>query len=71
MERTFIIIKLDAIEKNLVEEIIKRLENKNLRIVKKKLLNLSKEQVNKFTSIFPKSVRPLQKLNGRKIRQGL
>ena len=43
MEKTFVMIKPDGVQKKLVGEIIKRLENKGLNIEDIKMLKISKE----------------------------
>lgn len=43
-ERTLVIIKPDGVEAGLIGEVIKRLENKRLRIVQVKFLKISKKQ---------------------------
>lgn len=43
MERTFVIIKPDAVQRGLIGEIITRLERRGLRIVAMKLVQLSEE----------------------------
>ncbi len=43
MERTFVMIKPDAVQRGLIGEIISRLERKGLKIVAMKMLNVSKD----------------------------
>jgi nucleoside-diphosphate kinase len=43
MERTFVMIKPDAVQRGLIGEIISRLEKKGLKIVAMKMINVSKE----------------------------
>ena len=43
MERTFVMIKPDAVQRGLVGEIIARLERKGLKIVAMKMLHVSRE----------------------------
>lgn len=43
MERTFIMIKPDGVQRNLVSEIIRRFETKGFKLVGLKLLSVSKE----------------------------
>lgn len=43
MERTFVMIKPDAVQRGLIGEIISRLERKGLKIVAMKMLNVSRE----------------------------
>jgi nucleoside-diphosphate kinase len=48
MERTFSIIKPDAVAKNVIGEIYSRFERAGLRIVASKMLHMSKEQAEGF-----------------------
>lgn len=48
IERTFSIIKPDAVAKNVIGEIVSRFEKNGLRIVASKMLQLSKEQAEGF-----------------------
>ena len=48
IERTFSIIKPDAVAKNVIGEIYSRFENNGLRIVAAKMLHLSQEQAEGF-----------------------
>jgi len=48
MEQTLAIIKPDAVERNLVGEILKRVEEAGLRIAALKMLKLSKEEAQGF-----------------------
>ncbi len=43
MERTFVMIKPDGVQRRLIGEIISRLEKKGLKIVAMKMLNISKD----------------------------
>ena len=43
MERTFVMIKPDAVQRGLIGEIISRFEKKGLKIVAMKMLNVSKD----------------------------
>ena len=43
MERTFLMIKPDGVQRNLVGEVIKRLENKGFALVGLKLMSVSRE----------------------------
>ncbi len=43
MERTFVMIKPDAVQRGLIGEIISRLERKGLKIVAMKMLSVSRE----------------------------
>ncbi|MDE1209451.1 nucleoside-diphosphate kinase [Vibrio aestuarianus] len=48
LERTFSIIKPDAVERNLIGEIYHRIEKADLRIVAAKMLHLNQEQAGGF-----------------------
>lgn len=48
MERTLSIIKPDGVSKNLIGEVIKRFEQKGLRISALKMINLSREEAKGF-----------------------
>lgn len=48
MERTLSIVKPDGVKKNLIGEVIRRFEQKNLRIAALKMLKLSKEEAMNF-----------------------
>ncbi len=50
-EQTLIVLKPDAIERNLVGEILSRFEKSNFKIVKLQKLNYSKEMAESFYSI--------------------
>lgn len=43
MERTFLMIKPDAVQRNLIGEIISRIENKGLKLVGGKLMQVPQE----------------------------
>jgi nucleoside-diphosphate kinase len=51
IERTFSIIKPDAVAKNVIGEIVSRFENNGLQIVASKMLHLSKEQAEGFYAV--------------------
>lgn len=51
MERTLAIIKPDAVERNLVGEVIKRIESEGFRIVHMKMLRLTKNQAEGFYQV--------------------
>ena len=51
IERTFSIIKPDAVGKNMIGKIIQRFEENNLQIVASKMIHLSKEKAEGFYSI--------------------
>jgi nucleoside-diphosphate kinase len=51
IERTFSIIKPDAVAKNVIGEIISRFEKNGLRIVAMKMLHLTKEQAQGFYAV--------------------
>lgn len=48
VERTFSIIKPDAVKRNLIGEILQRLESNGLRVVASKMLRLNREQAEGF-----------------------
>ncbi|PCE67923.1 MULTISPECIES: nucleoside-diphosphate kinase [Salinivibrio] len=48
IERTFSIVKPDAVERNLIGAIYQRIESAGLRIVAAKMLHLTKEQAEGF-----------------------
>jgi len=50
-ERTLSIIKPDAVAKNHIGEIIARFEKKNLRVVAAKLMQLTREQAERFYEV--------------------
>ncbi|MEX2947565.1 nucleoside-diphosphate kinase [Staphylococcus warneri] len=47
MERTFLMIKPDAVQRNLIGEIISRIENKGLKLVGSKLMQVPQELAEK------------------------
>ncbi|MGB5717825.1 MAG: nucleoside-diphosphate kinase [Gammaproteobacteria bacterium] len=51
IERTFSIIKPDAVAKNVIGEIISRFENNGLQVVASKMLHLNKEQAEGFYAV--------------------
>jgi nucleoside-diphosphate kinase len=51
IERTFSIIKPDAVGKNVIGEIISRFEKNGLRIIACKMLQLSKQQAQGFYAV--------------------
>ncbi len=51
IERTFSIIKPDAVAKNVIGEIYSRFENGGLKIIAAKMLHLTKEQAEGFYAI--------------------
>ena len=51
IQRTFSIVKPDAVAKNVIGEIYSRFEKGGLRIVASKMLQLSKEQAEGFYSV--------------------
>jgi nucleoside-diphosphate kinase len=51
IERTFSIIKPDAVAKNVIGEIVSRFEKNGLRIVGMKMLHLTKEQAQQFYAV--------------------
>ena len=50
-EQTLIIVKPDAVKRNLVEEIISRFEKKGFIISKQKMLNFTTEMAKQFYSV--------------------
>jgi len=44
VQRTYVMIKPDGVKRGLIGEIIRRIENKGLRIVALKMLRLSREK---------------------------
>ena len=59
IERTFSIIKPDAVGKNVIGEIISRFEKNGLRVIASKMLHLSAEQAQGFYAVH--SERPFYK----------
>jgi len=51
IERTFSIIKPDAVAKNVIGDIVSRFEKNGLRIVAMRMLHLSKEQAQGFYAV--------------------
>ncbi|MGR9072385.1 MAG: nucleoside-diphosphate kinase [Gammaproteobacteria bacterium] len=51
VERTFSIIKPDAVAKNVIGEIVSRFEKNGLRIVASKMLHLTREQAEGFYAV--------------------
>ncbi len=51
MERTLLIVKPDAVEQNVIGEIIRRLEEKNFRIVNLKMVRLTRKQAAEFYAV--------------------
>ena len=51
IERTFSIIKPDAVAKNVIGEIVSRFEKNGLQIVASKMLHLSREQAEGFYAV--------------------
>jgi len=51
MERTFIMIKPDAVQRNLVGEVIRRFETKGFKLVGLKFLSVSKELAEKHYGV--------------------
>jgi len=50
-ERTLSIIKPDGISKNLIGEVIKRIEDQSIRIIAMKMIYMSKEQAKGFYAV--------------------
>jgi len=51
IERTFSIVKPDAVAKNVIGEIYSRFEKSGLRIIASKMLHMSKEQAEGFYAV--------------------
>ena len=51
IERTFSIIKPDAVAKNVIGEIVSRFEKNGLRVVASKMMQLTKEQAEGFYAV--------------------
>lgn len=51
MERTFLMIKPDGVQRNLVGEVIKRLETKGFTLVGLKMMNVSRELAEKHYDV--------------------
>jgi nucleoside-diphosphate kinase len=51
MERTFLMVKPDGVQRNLVGEVIKRLENKGFTLVGLKLMTVSRELAEKHYDV--------------------
>ena len=51
IEQTLIIVKPDAVKRNLVEEILSRFEKKGFTILKQKTLNFTTKMANEFYSV--------------------
>ncbi len=51
VERTFSIVKPDAVEKNVIGEIYSRFETNGLKIIAAKMLHLTKEQAEGFYAV--------------------
>ncbi len=51
MERTLAIIKPDGVSRNLIGEVIRRLENNNLKITAMKMIQMTKEQARGFYAV--------------------
>jgi nucleoside-diphosphate kinase len=51
IERTFSIIKPDAVAKNIIGEIISRFEKNGLRVIAQKMLHLTREQAQGFYAV--------------------
>ncbi len=50
-ERTLSIIKPDAVSKNLIGEVIKRIESRDMKIVAMKMIHMNKEQAKGFYGV--------------------
>lgn len=51
MEKTLSIVKPDGVEKNVIGEVIRRFESKDIKVVGIKMLKLSKEQAEGFYAV--------------------
>ena len=51
MERTLSIIKPDGVKRGLIGEVVRRLENNNLKIVAMKMLHMTKQQAQGFYDV--------------------
>ena len=51
MERTLSIIKPDGVKRGLIGEVVKRLENSNLKIVAMKMIHMTKQQAQGFYDV--------------------
>ncbi len=51
MERTLSIIKPDGVAKNIIGEVIKRLENSSIKIIAMKMIHMNKNQAEGFYSV--------------------
>ncbi|MGE5443116.1 MAG: nucleoside-diphosphate kinase [Ignavibacteriales bacterium] len=51
MERTLSIVKPDGVSKNLIGEVIKRFENRKLRVIALKMVKLSKAEAQGFYAV--------------------
>lgn len=51
MERTLSIIKPDGIAKNLIGEVIRRIEGRNLQVIAAKMIAMTKEQAKGFYAV--------------------
>ena len=50
-ERTFSIIKPDGVAKNLIGEVVKRIEGQDLKVIAMKMIHMSKEQAKGFYAV--------------------
>ncbi len=51
MQKTLAIVKPDAVERNLIGEVIKRFEEKGLRVVALRMVKLTKEEAEGFYAV--------------------
>jgi len=51
VQRTYVMIKPDGVKRGLIGEIIRRIENKGLRIIALKMLRLSREKAEELYSV--------------------
>ena len=50
-ERTLSIVKPDGVAKNLIGEVIRRIESKDMRVIAAKLISMTKEQAKGFYAV--------------------
>ena len=50
-ERTLSIVKPDGVAKNLIGEVIRRIESKDMRVIAAKLISMTKEQAQGFYAV--------------------
>ncbi len=50
-ERTFSIVKPDGVSKNLIGEVVKRIESQDLKVMAMKMIHMTKEQAKGFYAV--------------------